>query len=240
MPFPPSPPHETLARFDRFAEILIEAARETNLTAITDPEGIRTKHFEDSLAALPLLEKIREKKGGGEITLLDIGSGAGFPGLALALAAPWLSVTSLEATGKKVRFQQSVIDALGLTNASVQQGRAEIRGHEPAHRESYDVVTARAFAELAVLAELALPLARPGGVVLAWKGPRLEEELPPARKIIAALGGGKIQSTPYTLSSGATPDATSLRIVTIPKTAPTPLQYPRQMNQILKSRTRKP
>jgi 16S rRNA (guanine527-N7)-methyltransferase len=234
MPLLSSLPLPTQALFDQFAQLLITASQEMNLTAVTDLEGIRVRHFEDSLAALPTLEAFRAEQKLNTVRLLDIGSGAGFPGLALALAAPWLRVTSLEATGKKVRFQQSIIDALGLTNATVLQDRAEDLGHDAPHRDRYDIVTARAFAPLPILAELTLPFVHPGGLLLAWKGARLPEELAEAKLILSILGAGAPQEIAYTLPGIAEAES-HFRIVVFPKKKRTPPTYPRPMSKIKKS-----
>ena len=161
-------------KFDDFARMLEEANRIHNLTRITGLEQIRIRHFADSLAALPELERLAEGKG---LRILDIGSGAGLPGLAIAIARPQWKVTSLDGTGKKVRFQQEVIRKLGLRNAEAIQGRAEELARDDGWREKFDAALARALGDLAKVAGLALPLVRPGGEVLAWKGPAAEQEI---------------------------------------------------------------
>ena len=217
------------SQFDRFAEILIEQNKIHNLTRIIDLTDVHKRHFADSLAALPILKDI-EKNATAPLSLIDIGSGAGLPGLALAIALPNWQITSVEATGKKVRFQQMVIDELRLTNATAIHARAEELGNNKAYREKFNIATARALAEMSILAELALPFVKTGGNFLAWKGPSVNEELQNAQHAIKTLGGKINEPTTYELS----PEH-KFAIANIKKTRQTPPQYPREYKSIKNS-----
>ncbi len=173
-------------QFNEFARMMEEANRIHNLTRITGLEQIRVRHFEDSLAALGELEKLADGKG---LRIIDIGSGAGLPGLAIAIARPQWKVTSVDGTGKKVRFQQEVIRKLGLKNAEAIQGRAEELGRDEKWRGRFDAASARALGELVKVAGLGLPLVRAGGEVLAWKGPAAEKEIENGKSEIEKMGG---------------------------------------------------
>jgi 16S rRNA (guanine527-N7)-methyltransferase len=216
-------------QFDEFARLIEEENKIHNLTRIVGPEQIRLRHFEDSLAVLDELQKLAAGKG---LRLVDIGSGAGLPGLAIAIARPDWNVTSVDATGKKVRFQERVIAELGLANARAIQGRAEELGRDPGFREKFDAATARAVGDLAILAELTLPLVKVGGRILAWKGPGVEGELAAGSKVAAALGGGDIAELPYQLTVEGQP--VSYRILSIEKSRPCPSRYPRLYKDIRK------
>jgi 16S rRNA (guanine(527)-N(7))-methyltransferase RsmG len=175
----PSPP------FPLYEAILLRENAKHNLTAITAPEEIRRKHFADSLALLGD-DPCPVPPGA---SLLDVGSGGGFPGVPLKIARPDISLTLLEATGKKAGFLRMLAEELGL-DVRVINARAEAAAHNPAYRERFDVVTARAVAALPLLCELCLPFVKVGGVFVAYKGPRAkaEEEMRAAAKAIEALG----------------------------------------------------
>ena len=160
---------EQLAAFAAYRALLLEWNARFNLTAITDPAQIVTRHFLDSLTVALGVPRAR---WAGAPRLLDVGSGAGFPGLALAIAFPQWHVTALEATGKKVTFLRHVAAALGLARVRVLQGRAEALAHAPAERARYDVVAARALAALPTLLEYCQPFARVGGVTISSAPPR--------------------------------------------------------------------
>jgi 16S rRNA (guanine527-N7)-methyltransferase len=173
-----------LAAFGRYRDLLLEWNARINLTAITDPRDVEVRHFLDSLSCvLPVpVEQRRETR-----TLIDIGSGAGFPGLVLALAFPAWRVTLLEATGKKVRFLETVIEELGLGNVSAVTGRAEELAHLTQYRGAFDIATARAVASLPTLLEYCAPFVRPGGMVLLPKKGDMTEELEAGRRAAAEL-----------------------------------------------------
>ncbi|HSV27684.1 MAG TPA: 16S rRNA (guanine(527)-N(7))-methyltransferase RsmG [Sedimentisphaerales bacterium] len=186
---------EKNSQFEDFARMIEEGNKIHNLTRVTGLEQIRIRHFEDSLAALPELERLAEGKG---LRIIDVGSGAGLPGLAIAIARPQWRVTSLDGTGKKVRFQQDVIRQLGLKNAEAIHGRAEELARDGGWRGKFDAALARALGDLAKVAKLALPLVRAGGEALAWKGPAAENEIENARETIGRMAG-EIDRLPYRL-----------------------------------------
>ena len=193
-----------------------EADRHFNLTAVADGEAAE-KHYRDCLAARQVL---RGLPAGSRV--LDLGTGAGFPGLVLACTCPELSFTLLDATAKKCDFLREAAAALGLANVEVVCGRAEELGRGPL-RESFALVTARAVAALRELVELALPLLEVGGALLALKGAGWAEEVAEAQHALAELSGEVKDSHEYTLSAG---DRRCLLL--IEKLGPTPDKYPRR------------
>ncbi len=208
-----------LAAFQVYADELIRWNQEFNLTAITDREGIQIKHFLDALSILKVLPP-----GSGPASVIDVGTGAGFPGLPLKIARPELAVTLAEATGKKAAFCEAVVEKLGLEGVTVLKSRAEELGQDPAHREQYDWALARAVAEMPVLAEYLLPLARVGGHALAQKGENAPAETQAAAGAIGKLGGDLEQLAPV-----AVPGLAEQRyLVVLRKIAPTPAAYPRR------------
>ncbi|MCY4575440.1 MAG: 16S rRNA (guanine(527)-N(7))-methyltransferase RsmG [Chloroflexi bacterium] len=200
-------------------ELLGWTAKRTNLTAITEPDEVESRLFLESLwcaMALPTTEGLR---------LVDVGTGGGFPGLPLAIAFPQLHITLVEATGKKITFLEHVVGVLGLRNCHVVQGRAEDLGHEPDHREVYDVATARAVAPMPTLVELCLPFVRMNGLLIAPKGADAEQEINDASDALSALGGA---SEGIVLPDLNTPIPADHRLVVISKTTPSPYRYPRR------------
>jgi 16S rRNA (guanine527-N7)-methyltransferase len=216
----------------RFEELLINENRKYNLTRMTSPQQIRTRHFLDSLAGLAVLDElaIQLQK---PLRVLDIGSGAGFPGLVLALARPDWSVVSLEATDKKARFQQTVCTAMGLNNVEIIYGRAEEMAHQTSFREQFDAVTARAVASLPVLSELALGFLREQGLALFWKGPNVEEETVNADGAAKQMGGRIEKIVTYMLPD-KTEGSIDFSLVVCRKIHPTPKKYPRVFGMIKK------
>lgn len=207
-----------LSTFSRLYDLLMEANRRTNLTALRTEEEVVVKHFLDSLTllTLPLFQ--------GPWRVLDLGTGAGFPGLPLKIVRPELEVTLLDATKKKVAFVAQAVEALGLKGAYPLWGRAEELAHMPEHREAYHRVVARAVASLCVLVELGLPFVALGGYMVAQKGPRVAEEVAPLPRALALLGGGSV-----TVHSLVLPVAQEERnLVVVPKEASTPARYPRR------------
>jgi 16S rRNA (guanine527-N7)-methyltransferase len=189
-----------------------------NLTAITDSEGIQIRHFLDSLSCLLAIGDV----GRGQ-SLIDIGSGAGFPGLPLKIVQPAFRLTLLEATGKKADFLRHMVNLLDLRDVTVIHARAEQIGRDPLHREAYDWVTARAVAAMPTLVEYLLPLCRLGGHCLAQKGEDAVAEVSPAEPAILLLGGRLNRLVPIELPGLAE----TRHLVVIDKMAGTPEKYPR-------------
>jgi 16S rRNA (guanine527-N7)-methyltransferase len=184
---------DQVAAFARYRELLLDWNQRINLTAITDPAEVVTLHFLDSLS---VLLGVPEELRNGPARVLDVGSGAGFPGLALAIALPAWRVTALEATSKKVRFLEHVVSALRLSNARPVDGRAEVLAHDKEERGRYDLVVARALAPLPILLEYCQPFARVGGVTIAPKKGDIAEELAAGGRAAAQLGGELLPAVP--------------------------------------------
>ena len=201
----------------RYYDILTERNRSVNLTRITEPDEVISKHFLDSLTPLPLgLIKGR---------VIDVGSGAGFPGLVLKCAAPETELTLLDSLGKRVTFMRDVAEAMGISDGiSFVHARAEDAGNDPKYRERFDAVVSRAVANMRTLAEWCLPFVKPGGYFLALKGPLAEAELEDAARAIEILGG-RLE----TVHSAEIP-FTELdhKIAVIKKIRKTPSQFPRR------------
>ena len=212
---------EQAAALEQYARLLQEWNERMNLTAITDDEGILVKHFLDSALALRLARPTG--------SVIDVGTGAGFPGVVWKLLCPDLRLTLLDSLQKRLTFLETVCAALGIEAALV-HARAEDGGRDPALRERFDCATARAVAGMNVLSEYCLPFVKTGGVFAALKGPQMEEELPLARKAISVLGGKVERVETYALPGG---DRRALALVR--KSRPTPKAYPRQGGKIKKS-----
>lgn len=216
---PPTPTQVT--QFAQYAALLVEWNQRINLTAITDEEGIVIKHFLDSLSVLLALDPLDE----AGLRLIDVGTGAGFPGIPLAIMRPTWQVTLLESTRKKVEFLQTVGEALGLENIDPLWGRAEEQGQAAAQRARYDAAVARAVADLPVLAEYCLPFVRVGGRWVAQKGPKAEEEVQGARNALGQLGGRLLAVEEVTVPGLEEQTRT---LVIVEKVKATPATFPRR------------
>ena len=214
-------------QLDRYAQLLVEWNEKMNLTAITDPEGVLVKHLMDSLTVLRSLPAAGEK-----VRLIDVGTGAGFPGIPLAVMREELELTLLDSLNKRLVFLEAVCRALGLEARCV-HARAEEAGRQKAHREKYNVATARAVAALPVLCESCLPLVVPGGVFLAMKGPDGEREAQEAASAIKVLGG-KLSGIDEWQLPPVEGEAAERKILRIQKISPTPDRFPRQAAKIAK------
>jgi 16S rRNA (guanine527-N7)-methyltransferase len=223
-----------LARFAAYADLLRDWNTRANLTAITDPALVQTRHFVDSLAVgAALLAQVGDTDGSAKLPaifaggrgLIDLGTGGGFPGLPLKILWPNLPVTLVDSVGKKTTFLLAVAEALDLRDVTVLTGRAEALGQERAHRAAYDVATARAVAALAVLAEYGLPLCRVGGIMFAPQKGDVEAEIAQVERALPKLGGATVSRYRYTLPGE--PD--ERLVVGMPKVAPTPSGYPRRV-----------
>ncbi|MCM1364430.1 MAG: 16S rRNA (guanine(527)-N(7))-methyltransferase RsmG [Faecalibacterium sp.] len=211
-----------LDRFDIYAKLLAEWNEKINITAITDPDGITVKHFADSLA----LFKYAEIQDGAKC--IDVGTGAGFPGVAMLIARPDLNLTLLDSTGKKLNVIANILDEIGLS-AEILHARAEEASLKAEYRENFDFVMARAVANLRELSEYCLPFVKENGSFISLKGARADEEIIGAKKAISILGG-KIAST----DSFILEDAGERNIIMIKKIRQTPTKYPRQSAKIAK------
>ena len=203
----------------RYAADLIDATATINLTAITDPEQIAVKHFLDSFTAYAA------RAWTGHEKIVDVGSGAGFPGLPLRIGMPGITLTCVEATGKKARAIERFRDLLGLDRVTIENARAEELARLPAHRARYDVATARALGSLGECAELLFPFLRVGGDAIVWKG-RIEHELAAAQRALTAIGG-EIAAVVPTESLGLGARLPGRQLVVMRKTKPTAERYPR-------------
>lgn len=208
-----------LQAFEVYTEELLTWNARINLTAITELEDIATRHFADSLSCLPI---IKPRPPG--LRVVDVGTGAGFPGLPLRIVCPTICLTLIEATGKKVAFLRHIIATLGLEDVTVLHARAEEVGQMPDHRERYDWVLARAVAGMRTLVEYLLPLCRIGGHCLAWKGENAPQEVSGAQQAISLLGGQVVQLIPVELPMVAE----THYLVDVVKMAATPPKYPRR------------
>jgi 16S rRNA (guanine527-N7)-methyltransferase len=212
-----------LERFLRYEAILLDWNQRLNLTAITAPTEVEVKHFLDSLTPIVALRSAApEDAAAGR--LLDVGAGAGFPGIPLAIAFPTLRVSLLEATGKKCRFLEHVVGELGLANVDVHCGRAEELGHDVRLRARFDFVIARAVAALPALAELTLPFARVSGRVIALKTLDVEDEVRQAAHALKVLGGRPATSLVVQVPGLREPR----RLIIVEKVRATPSAYPRR------------
>lgn len=215
---------EMVSQFGLYEALLVSWNERMNLTAITDPIGIQNKHFLDSLSCvLPL------QKAGG--SLIDVGTGAGFPGIPIKIARPDLSVTLMDSLNKRVTFLNEVIHQLGLADIRTVHGRAEECARKKEFRESYDYAFARAVARLNVLSEYCLPFVKPGGLFISQKGSDYEQEVVQAKEALKRLGGKVEEIIPIQI-----PDTDFQRVlVVIRKHQATPSQYPRASAKIDKA-----
>ena len=212
-------PRGTFQKLEIYADFLVDYDQHVNLTAITDGNEILTKHFLDSF----LLYIHAQNCFPDSAKVLDIGSGAGFPGVPLALLRPDFTVTLLDSLNKRITFLELLKQKLECSYTPI-HGRAEELAKLPDYLETFDVVTARAVAALPMLAEFSLPYVRTGGFWIAMKG---KEEISPARNAIKILGGKLEQTISYQL-----PDGDERTIYIIKKISPTPTKYPRKFAQI--------
>ncbi len=216
---------EAAEKFDVYAARLVEWNEKINLTALTSPHDILWKHFADSLSAAPFLPQTA-------FSLIDVGTGAGFPGVPLAILRSDMRLTLLDSLQKRLTFLEELCKELELPVTLV-HARAEDGGHDATLREQFDVATARAVANLPILCEYCLPFVKPGGCFLGMKGPAAEEELLAAKSAVSKLGGKVADVKSLTLDKDGEPFDRSL--VFIDKIGQTPNAYPRPTAKIKKS-----
>ena len=202
----------------RYSDLLLEKNKVMNLTAVTDPCEVVTRHFLDCASLAPYIKR-------GE-TVLDVGTGAGFPGLPLAILCPGAEFTLLDAQRKRIDFLTEVVDALELTNVFPVHGRAE--EFAAAHRASFDLAVSRAVADLRVLCELALPMVKVGGVFYAMKAADCMDEVGSASQAFAVLGAPSAELLHYTVPH----DGVERVLVRLQKIRDTPEKYPRRFKKI--------
>ena len=219
---------ELTEKLDIYARLLVEWNQKMNLTAITDPAGIAVKHFADSLTAVRLLPE-------GPFSLIDVGTGAGFPGVPLALYRPDCRLTLLDSLNKRLTFLDAVCKETGL-DATLIHARAEEGGRDPKLREKYDLACARAVANLPVLSEYCLPFVKVGGRFIALKGPDADRERSEAARGIGVLGGKIADVTALTLPAQPVEGVEPMerRLVVVDKVKSTPPAYPRHGSKIAK------
>ncbi len=220
-------PEAALETLDAYLHRLLEVNQRMNLTAVRDHDAAWLRLIVDALTALPGLPPVagdpEDPNPEGSRAVIDVGSGGGLPGIPLAIARPDLPITLLEATGKKARFLEETVAALGLENVKVLNARAETAGRDPVHRERYGLAISRAVGPMPVILELTLPLVEVGGRSLCMKGPRAEQELQDSGEALHRLGAGEVAVfDAYPEGSG-----NELVMVSVVKQGPTPKKYPR-------------
>lgn len=213
---------EMCDKLSAYGEMLIEWNEKMNLTAIVTPDEILIKHFYDCLLFLKNVEIPENAK------VIDVGTGAGFPGVVLKIARPDIDLTLLDGLNKRITFLSAVLEKIGLS-ANAVHGRAEELARKPQYREQYDIACARAVARLSVLSEYCLPYVKVSGQFISMKGPAAEEELSESIKAISVLGGEKIA-----LLKEKLPDESGRSFIKIKKISQTPTKYPRNSGKITK------
>lgn len=215
---------KAIEHFRQYRDLLLEWNQRFNLTRVTDPDEIETRLFLDALAMYQFVQSsLRDPDAEGRIRLVDIGAGAGFPGLPIKIVAPEIELVLIDATAKKVQFLNEVIRALGLSDTWAVHGRAEDLAHERKFRGSFDVVTARAVARLPALIEICMPFSRVGGRGVFPKGSGIEEEIASATRAQRLLHCLILSSEPI-----AIPELRGTRYVVVRQVDTPPERYPRR------------
>ena len=213
---------EQKQQFLTYYECLVEKNKVMNLTAITEYEEVITKHFLDSLAVVKTSCFKSEKLAGKR--LIDIGTGAGFPGIPLKIAFPELEILLLDSLNKRINFLNEVTEMLGLTKINTVHGRAEDYAKQKGYRESFDFCVSRAVANLSTLSEYCIPFVKPGGCFISYKSGSVDQELIQAEKAVKILGGQREEVVRFSLAD----TDMDRSFVVIRKAKPTPKKYPRK------------
>lgn len=214
---------KSLNDFETYKKLLLEWNEKINLTAITDEEGIAIKHFADSISVLPLIDK-------SNVSMIDVGTGAGFPGIPIKIARNDIKVTLLDSLNKRINFLEEVKKELKLDNVECVHSRAEDGGRNPLYREKFDLCVSRAVARLNVLCEYCMPFVAVGGYFISLKGPDVTEELAEAQKAITLLGGSVEKVVDIAIPNS---DITHSAVV-IKKIKPVSKTYPRKAGTAVK------
>lgn len=209
-----------IALFHRYLQELVEWNKKINLTAIVEPREVQAKHFLDSLTVSLAIPREVMSQG----TLVDVGSGAGFPGLPLKILWPGLRVTLVESVGKKAAFLRHLVEALELEGVEVRNQRAESLAQDPRFRETFDVAVSRAVADMSTLAELTLPFCKVGGTAVAQKKSDIEDEMRRSERAVSLLGGALGRTQVVDMEEIGEPRW----LVVLTKLAASPLRYPRR------------
>ncbi|MCP5094304.1 MAG: 16S rRNA (guanine(527)-N(7))-methyltransferase RsmG [Chloroflexi bacterium] len=207
------------AQFEIYLSLLLAWNQKMNLTAVREPAAIRQRHFVDSLSCAMVMSNLNGK------TVIDVGTGAGFPGIPLKILYPHMQLTLVESIQKKAKFLEVVVAELALADVSILSERAEVLGQHPAHRDQYDWAVARAVAELRILVEYLIPFCCVGGQICAQKGAIAKDELDKAGLAIRKLGGGNPKIKAVQLPA----QQEKRYLVTMDKIAETPQHYPRRV-----------
>lgn len=215
---------EQAERFERYYQLLAEVGQRTDLTADLTYEQVQRRHFLESAALAVILRQEGVLPADGRCSLVDVGTGAGFPGVPIKILLSEISLTLVEATAKKSAFLRRLLDELSLPDARVVTGRAEEVAHATPHREAYQVAVSRAVASLPTLLELTLPFLQISGLLAAPKGSRAAEEAARSSRALAELGGVLEALRPLAVPYAAHPQA----VVLVRKNSPTPARYPRR------------
>ena len=218
------PTDDKVEKLFELTKIMLEVNASMNLTAITDEKAIIVKHYVDSLTVSSYIPT--------GATVIDVGCGAGFPCLPLAIFREDLAITALDSTAKRIRYLDDTAKKLGLTNITAIAARAEELGKQNGYRESFDVATARAVAALPILSELCLPFVKKGGLFLSMKASQGEQEVSESRNAITLCGGALVSVDKRFLVSSDSSDRRAL--ISVSKISSTPSKYPRHYSQIVK------
>lgn len=211
---------QQIKQFHDYYEMLINYNQKVNLTTIIDEYEVYLKHFYDSITPLFYINKLQD-----EVSLVDVGAGAGFPSLPMKIIFPQLKITIVDSLNKRIKFLDELINQLGLTGVELVHARAEeFGGKKSKYREKFDFATARAVARMSVLAELCLPLVKVGGQFIALKAAKAKSELSDSEIAIKTLGGEVVDDFSFDLHNGEE----SRHIITINKIRKTPVKYPRK------------